>query len=109
MKGMEPDFRTISDFRKDNISCLKKVFLEFNKRFTDLLTGYQSVDGSKFLASNSKDNNFTSSKLDDRIAWLQKHVEEYLRQMDELDECEELSGTFTAEQLQEKIQEVLGR
>jgi len=29
MEGLEPDFRTISDFRKDNIYCLKKVFHAF--------------------------------------------------------------------------------
>ncbi len=30
--GVEPDFRTISDFRKDNIDSLKKIFHEFNRR-----------------------------------------------------------------------------
>lgn len=24
--GIKPDFRTVSDFRKDNIACMKKVF-----------------------------------------------------------------------------------
>ena len=43
VKGAEPDFRTISDFRKNNHPLLKKVFLEFNKRFSDLMTGYVSV------------------------------------------------------------------
>lgn len=33
--GVEPDFRTISDFRKDNIDSLKKIFNEFNKRLSD--------------------------------------------------------------------------
>ena len=32
--GVEPDFRTISDFRKDNIDSLKKIFHEFNKRLS---------------------------------------------------------------------------
>ena len=30
--GVEPDFRTISDFRKDNIDSLKEIFHEFNRR-----------------------------------------------------------------------------
>ena len=34
MAGLEPDFRTISDFRKANISSMKKVFREFNKRLS---------------------------------------------------------------------------
>ena len=29
--GAEPDFRTISDFRKNNIDSIKKIFDEFNK------------------------------------------------------------------------------
>ena len=32
--GVEPDFRTIADFRKDNIDSLKKIFREFNKRIS---------------------------------------------------------------------------
>lgn len=32
-----------------------------------LTKGFVSVDGSKIQANNSKDNNFTVSKLDDRI------------------------------------------
>ena len=31
MGGLEPDFRTISDFRKDNADHMKSVFHEFNK------------------------------------------------------------------------------
>lgn len=105
MEGMKPDFRTIADFRKDNTEVMKKVFLEFNKRFMDLLTGYQSVDGTKILANNAKDKNFTSSKLDDRINWLKKHIEEYMRQLAQSDSEEELQGEFTAEELNEKIRE----
>lgn len=109
MKGAEPDFRTISDFRKDHCDILKSVFLEFNKRFSDLFTGYYSVDGSKFFACNSKDNNFTSNKLDDRIAWLKGHIAEYMRQMDQLDKEEEISGTLTAEELERKLKEAQER
>ena len=30
LKGVEPDFRTVSTFRKENIDSLKKLFHEFN-------------------------------------------------------------------------------
>ena len=113
MKGAEPDFRTISDFRKDNVSRLKDVFLEFNKRFEDLMTGYLSVDGTKIIACNAKSNNFTSSKIDDRIAWLKGHIEEYLRQMDKQDREdsreETTDGSFTSEQLEAKLAEARER
>ena len=111
MEGLEPDFRTISDFRKDNTGCMKKVFHEFNRRMAGVLTkGFLSVDGSKFQANNSKDNNFTANKLDDRIAWLNSHSDEYLRQIAEMDAAEEeLSGEFTREELEEKLREVQDR
>jgi len=113
MNGLEPDFRTISDFRKDNIDCMKKVFKAFNKKLSTILSqGFKSVDGSKFLANNSKDNNFTANKLDDRIEWLNQHSEEYLRQleeMDRLDEGEEFVGQFTKEELEQKLERTLDR
>ena len=111
--GIEPDFRTISDFRKDNVKHLKKVFHEFNKRLAgELPTGLKSVDGSKFQANNSKDRNFTASKLDDRIKWLNNHSDEYLRQlalMDESDEDTIITGQFTKEELEEKLKETTER
>ena len=109
MGGMEPDFRTISYFRKNNIDTLKKVFLEFNQRFIDVLIGYQSVDGTKIFANNSKDKNFTNSKLDDRIRWLNQHIEDYMRQLEQSDAEEELPGNFTAEELKAKIEEAKER
>ena len=105
MEGLEPDFRTIANFRRDNIRCMKKVFHEFNRRLAGSLEkGFVAIDGSKFQANNSKDNNFTANKLDDRITWLNQHVEEYIRQIDALDLAdEEVSGTFTREELEEKL------
>ena len=109
MRGMEPDFRTISYFRKNNIETLKNVFLEFNRRFIDILIGYQSVDGTKIFANNSKDKNYTSSKLDDRIRWLKQHIDDYMRQLEQSDAEEELTGNFTAEELEKKIAEAKER
>ena len=109
--GLRPDFRTISDFRKDNADNLKGVFKEFLKRVTvDLKTGYVSIDGSKFKAWNGKDSNFTIMKLDDRIKWLEDHTQEYLRLIDEADKEEEAaSGTLTREELETKLAEAQER
>lgn len=107
--GVEPDFRTISDFRKANIDMIKKVFHEFNKRLSGAVEwGFTSVDGSKFLACNSKDNNFTKNKLDDRIKWLNAHTEEYLRILEEADKqdnAEENPDDLTKEIIEEKLME----
>ena len=111
--GVEPDFRTISDFRKNNIDSLKKIFNEFNKRLSGAVDwGFTSVDGSKFSACNSKNNNFTKNKLDDRIKWLNGHIEEYLRILDDTDRQEELEESpenLTKELIEEKLKEARER
>ena len=113
--AVTPDFRTISDFRKANITALKTILHEFNKRIAKAVEfGYVSVDGSKLRANNSKDNNFTSHKLDDRIQWLDAHIDEYLRQMDAIDSIEtaeemELEGMLSRDTLEQKLQEAQER
>lgn len=111
--GVEPDFRTIADFRKDNIDSLKKIFNEFNKRLTGAVEwGFTSIDGSKFAACNSKNNNFTKNKLDDRIKWLNGHIEEYLRILDDADRQEDFEDNperLTRELIEERLQEARER
>lgn len=115
ISGVTPDFRTISDFRKSNITALKTILHEFNKRIAKAVEfGYVSIDGSKIRANNSKDNNFTSHKLDDRIEWLDAHIDEYLRQLDAYDSIEtaeemETEGMLSKETLEQKLQEAQER
>ncbi|XBX05695.1 transposase [Enterocloster clostridioformis] len=113
MCGAEPDFRTVSDFRKDNIDSLKEIFHEFNRRISSAVEwGFCSVDGSKFQADNSKDNNFTKNKLDDRIKWLNAHTDEYLwilKEMDEQEELEEVPDKLTREVIEGKLKEAQER
>lgn len=111
--GVEPDFRTISDFRKENIDSMKEIFHEFNKRISGAVEwGFTSIDGSKFGACNSKDKNFTRNKLDDRIQRLNAHTEEYLRILDEMDEQEEAEegmDNLTRETIEAKLKETKER
>ena len=111
--GVEPDFRTIADFRKDNIDSMKKIFREFNKRISGAVEwGFTSIDGSKFTACNSKNNNFTKNKLDDRIKWLNGHIDEYLRILDDADKRDDLEDdpeNLTKELVEEKLKEARER
>lgn len=111
--GVEPDFRTIADFRKNNIDSLKEIFYEFNHRISGAVEwGFSSVDGTKLQANNAKDNNFTKNKLDDRIKWLNGHTDEYLRilnEMDKQEETDEILGELTRESLEAKLKEVQER
>src|SRR5208283_4812379 len=60
MKKLAPDFKTIADFRKNNVGCIKGVFKEFVYLCRSLdLYGAQlvAIDGTKFKAVNSRSNN----------------------------------------------------
>lgn len=112
ISGVTPDFRTISDFRKNNIDAIKKLFRKFNERLANAVEwGFTAVDGSKFNAWNSKDRNFTKNKLDDRIKWLNEHTDEYLRILEEMDEQDELSESdlLTKEMIEAKLAEAQER
>ena len=102
---LTPDHNTLSEFRKKNIKCMKPMFREFNKFCLDLnmfSKDYVSIDGSKFRAVNSKDRNFTLSKLDDRLKRLDSHIDEYLTALEGSD-GEENGRKFTREELEEKL------
>src|SRR6266516_4856885 len=66
LKKLTPDFKTIADFRKDNLQPIQKVcrtFTLFCKEL-DLFGGaLVAIDGSKFKALNSRKRNFSDEKL----------------------------------------------
>ncbi len=105
MDGLTPDFRVISDFRKDNIDCMKKLYHGFTKRVTvDVEAGDVSIDGSKSKAWNSKDRNFTVYKLEGRMEWIKGHTAEYLRLIEIVDaNGDAIEGGFTREELEQKV------
>lgn len=102
-----PDFRTIADFRKNNAKALKNVFRAFVKVCVDLNLYTReliAIDGSKFRAVNSKDNNVTISKLEDKIKRIEKNVNEYLEELDKYDKNEENFKDPTKKELEEKLE-----
>lgn len=104
LNKLTPDFRTISDYRKDNKESITKVFKEFNKFCMSLKLfskSYISIDGSKFRAVNAKDNNFTLNKLDDRIRRLDEHIALYMEGLDAFDREE--NRKLSKEELQHKL------
>jgi hypothetical protein len=107
MKKPSPDCKTIADFRKDNIDCIKPVFKEFVYLSRSLdLYGAQlvAIDGSKFKAVNSKSNNFNEKNVALRLKRTEEKIAEYLRLMDENDKTD--SGkdeSLKVDGLKEKI------
>jgi transposase len=103
---MTPDFKTIADFRKDNLKPLRAV----NRQFTVLcrkleLFGGQllAIDGSKFAAVNARDQNFNAAKLQDLIERADARLAEYLQQLDTTDAAEPGGTALTKDELAAKI------
>ena len=109
MRGLKPDFRTISEFRKNNIKELKKVYKDMIIMCTKIgIIGEEySQDGVKINAVNSKERNYTLNKIDERIKRIEKKIEEYLKKMDEIDRIEEKieDQIISKEELEERIKE----
>lgn len=106
LRKLTPDHKTIARFRRDNSTALKNVFRHFVKLCIRCeLYGRElvAVDGSKFKAVNSKDRNYNSKKLKERIERLDNKIEEYVRQLEENDAAED-SGP---EPSKNKVKEVL--
>ena len=106
MCRLMPDFRTISDFRKDNVSAIKKVFKAFVKICMELDLYKAEVgvqDGSKFRAVNSKDNNVTEPKLEKKLQIAEEKIDKYLEELDKNDKEESDSQEYTKEEIAEKL------
>src|ERR1039457_668325 len=85
---LTPDFKTIADFRKDNLKPLKAVARQFTLlcRKLELFGGeLLAIDGSKFAAVNARDQNFNADKLQHLIARADARLAEYLAQLDQAD------------------------
>jgi transposase len=85
---LAPDHKTIADFRKDNGPPIKKVcaqFVELCREMGLLANASVAIDGSKFKAVNSRDNNFTKGKLERRLKQIEESVARYMGQLDTAD------------------------
>lgn len=107
IKGLSPDFRTISDFRKDNAKGLKNIF----KKFVDICikTGLYNkeliaIDGTKIKAVNAKGKNYTQNKINSLIKRLDKDIEEYLNELEKNDEIEKNEKTLNKEDIKQIIE-----
>ena len=110
MKKLAPDFKTIADFRKDNVDCIKGVFREFVKFCMSLdLYGAKliAIDGVKLKAVNSLDRNFNQKTLTYRLKIIDERVSKYLGEMEALDREEEKAEA--ARELEEKLKNIMRR
>jgi transposase len=103
---LAPDFKTIADFRKDNLNPLKAVARQFTLlcRKLELFGGeLLAIDGSKFRAVNSRDQNFNAAKLQELMERADARLAEYLEQLDACDAAEPNAAALSPQELAAKI------
>lgn len=107
LRKLQPDFKTIADFRKENRNNLIKIFKDFSHLCKELgLYGAElvAVDGTKIKANNSKRNNYNKKKIDRQIKYIDEKTNEYLKALEENDSQEEKSTKYNTKELKEKIE-----
>jgi transposase len=106
LSKLTPDFKTIADFRKDNLEAIKAVCREFTLlcKKLDLFGGELiAIDGSKFRAVNSRKRNFNPAKLARLIKSIDERIAAYLKEMEQQDVATPSAARLSAEELQAKI------
>ncbi len=89
LEGLQPEYHTIADFRKNYPEGLKKVFTAFNDFLNQQgLFGKETigVDGVKIRAQNSRKNNYNEDKVSRHQEYNEKKTKEYLKEIEELDQ-----------------------
>jgi transposase len=109
---LHPDFKTIADFRKDNLQPIKQVCREFTllcKRLDLFGCELIAIDGSKFSAVNNNSRNFTKNKLQKLIRKVDEQIDVYLKELDLGDRSEQNVKTPSADELNKKIEQLQTR
>ncbi len=87
-----PDFRTISDFRKDHLKALAALFLQVLKlcqRAGLIKLGHVALDGTKMKANASKHKAMSYKRMKEEEARLEAEVQDLLRKAEAVAEEED--------------------
>ena len=90
--GNQPDFRTISDFRKRHEEALSGLFtqvLQICRESGLVKLGRVAVDGTKIKANASKHKAMSYGRMVDKEAALKKEIREIFRQAEAIDREED--------------------
>ena len=105
--GNEPDFRTISDFRKTHIDTLQGLFeqvLEMALEVGAVKVGRVTVDGTKVKANASKHKAMSYGRMKEKQQQLREEVKQLLEQAEAADEEEDRRyGSQRGDELPEEL------
>ena len=109
LEGLQPSYKTIADFRKENCAALtatNRDFLLLCKELS-LFGGEEvAVDGSFFKADANKDGIYTEEKLNKQLDYLDKKIIAYQEAIDQQDKADDEAGKgcqIEDEHLNEKL------
>jgi transposase len=106
LEELRPGYKTIADFRKDNLEGLRAVNKDFVALCKELdLFGRElvAIDGSFFRGNVSKGSIYTEKRLKKSLERIEQHISEYLHSIEQADQEEAGQGLEQTE-LQEKLQ-----
>lgn len=112
---LKPDFKTISDFRRDHKGAVVAVFRRLTKQIREegLIAGeLVAIDGSKFRAVNSSDRNYSKGKLERLEKQIEKRIDDYMREVEQNDAREEAEApgrAISGEEMKEKLRRLRER
>lgn len=102
---LQPDFKTIANFRRANGKPIQKVcsqFVQLCRKIGLFNQRLVAVDGSKFKANNNRDKNFTPAKVKRRVEEIEKSIGRYFARLDRVDQTEPTANE-QSQKLEDKI------
>ena len=90
--GQFPDFRTLSDFRKDHLPVFKQLFLAVLRLCKEAglaRLGHLSLDGTKFQANASKHKAMSYRRIQEAEPQLEQEIRELVQKAADADAAED--------------------
>lgn len=112
LKKLQPDFKTICDFRRNNRNCFKNVSAQFLTmcKHLKLISGqFIAVDGTVIKASNNPSKSWTDRKLQKALKTSLESVESYLAELEKLDEDPLVDVSERKQQIENKLKKEKSR
>jgi len=107
IRELTPDFKTIADFRKDNVDSVKNVFKKFVMicREQGLIDSkIIGLDGTKVKAVNSRDKVHTKETIERKEKYINEKIDSYLKELEEADTREENEKVPEKETIQKALE-----
>lgn len=93
LSGMQkPDFRTISDFRKNNVKEISELFVQIVrlcKKLNMIELGHISLDSTAIQANASKEQFYSKDRLNKEELAIKQKIDDMLNKAQDIDESED--------------------